>query len=137
MTLGDPKRVSVLSLCQCHHEIDRRREQLYDLLADIEAMLVDHHAWFQLTRVQRRALPAAQILYDTEDELEQLDRESAQLVIDLQSAPALSVCEAIAKLDVVARVIEPDDYPNAHAVLARAIDELRAFLRACSLSKSL
>jgi hypothetical protein len=35
--------------------------------------------------------------------------------------------EAIAKVEVVARVIEPDDYPAAHAVLCEAIEELKTF----------
>lgn len=124
MTDGASKPSSVMSLCERHREIDQQREQLYHRLADIEAMLADRHAWFKLTRVQRRALPAAQGLYDMEDELERLDRESAQLVVDLQNAPALSVKDVIAKLGVVARVIEPDDYSDAYVVLTHAITEL-------------
>lgn len=125
MTPGARRLPSVTSLCERHREIDQRREQLYPLLGDTEAMLADRHAWFKLTRVQRRALPAAQVLYDLEHELEQLDRESAQIVVDLQSLPAVSLKDAIAKLDAVARVIEPDDYSDAHAVLTTAITELK------------
>lgn len=126
MTDGTSKPSSVMSLCERHCRIDQRREQLYHRLAVVEAMLADRHAWFKLTRVQRRALPAARIFYDMEDELEQLDRESAQLVVDLQNAPALSVKDVIAKLGVVARVIEPDDCSDAYAVLTNAISELKA-----------
>jgi hypothetical protein len=56
-----------------------------------------------------------------------LGHEGAQLVVDLQAMPACSLQEAIAKLEVVARVIEPDDYADAHAVLCKAIEELRSF----------
>lgn len=93
-----------------------------------------HHAWFELTRVQRRAPPAAQIMYDMEDELEQLQRESADLVIALQSLSAIiSLAEATAKLDVVARVIDPDEYSYAHAALVGTFADWSALLQRCSL----
>jgi hypothetical protein len=115
-----------MALCERHRSIDMRMDQLHKLLGDVESMLADRHSWFELTRVQRRVLPAAQSFYELEDELEQLGHESAQLVVDLRDVPAASLPEAIAKLEVVARVIEPDDYPDAHAVLAGTIEELRA-----------
>lgn len=118
------KTASVMALCERHRSIDLRGEEIHQLLGDLEAMLVDHHSWFNLTRVQRRQLPAAQPFYDLEDELEQLGYESAQLVADLCDLPASSSIEVIAKLGVVARVIEPDDYPDAHALLTQAIVDL-------------
>jgi hypothetical protein len=124
---------SLLSLCDRHRAVEERQNQLHGLLGDVEVALADHHAWFELTRVQRRALPAAQIMYDMEDELEQLQRESADLVLALQSLSAISLAEATAKLDVVARVIDPDDYPYAHAVLVSTIADLSALLQRCSL----
>ncbi len=114
-------------MCGRHREIDERMDRIHSQLGDIETMLGNRYAWFSLTRVQRRALPAAQALYDLEDELNRLGHESAQLVIGLQDTSARSLHEAIAKLEVVARVIEPDDYADAHAVLVQAIDELRTF----------
>ena len=78
--------------------------------------------------MQRRTLPAAQVYYDLEDEVEELQGASSQLVIDLVDMPARSLDEAVAKLEVVARVIEPADYPYAHAVLAGAIKDLRCLL---------
>jgi hypothetical protein len=116
----------VMALCGRHREINECMDRIHNHLGDAEVRLENQYAWFSLTRVQRRALPAAQALYDLEDELNRLGRESAQLVIGLQAAPACSLQEAIAKLEVVARVIEPDDYPGAHAVLVQAIEELRS-----------
>ena len=117
---------SVTALSERHRSIDLRQGEIHELLCDLEAMLADRHSWFDLTRVQRRQLPAAQPFYDLEDELEQLGHESARLVVDLHELPARSLIEAIAKLEVVARVIEPDDYPDAHALLTQAIAELTA-----------
>jgi hypothetical protein len=117
---------SVMALCERHRLVELRQGEIHERLGALEAMLADRHSWFDLTRVQRRQLPVAQPFYDLEDELEQLGHESAQLVMDLRGAPSSSLIEAIAKLEVVARVIEPDDYPDAHALLTRAIAELSA-----------
>jgi hypothetical protein len=115
---------SVMALCELHRSNDLRQLEIHRLLGDLEVMLADHHNWFDLTRVQRRELAAARPFYDLEDELEQLGHESAQLVINLRDRSASTLIEAIAKLKVVARVIEPDDYPDAHAVLTQAIADL-------------
>jgi hypothetical protein len=123
------KSSSVTVLCERHRSIDLRQGEIHELLGDLEAMLADRHSWFDLTRVQRRQLRAAQPFYDLEDELEQLGHESAQLVTDLRDLPACSLIEAIAKLEVVARVIEPDDYHDAHALLTQVIADLRAAQR--------
>jgi hypothetical protein len=125
----EDKYTSVMALCERHRLIDLRQEEIHELLGDLEAMLADRHSWFDLSRVQRRKLPAAQPFYDLEDELEQLGRESAQLVIDLRDLPASSLIDAIAKLEVVARVMEPDDYPDAHELLTQAIAEVTAVRR--------
>jgi hypothetical protein len=117
---------SVTALCERHRSIDLRQGEIHELLGDLEAVLADRHSWFDLTRVQRRQLPAAQPFYDLEDELERLGRESARVVVDLHELPARSSIEAVAKLEVVARVIEPDDYPDAHGLLTQAIAELTA-----------
>lgn len=120
------KTPSVMALCERHRSINLRQEEIHELLGDLEAKLADRHGWFDLTRVQRRQLPAAQPFYDLEDELEQLGHESAQVVTELRDVPAASRIEAIAKLEVVARVIEQDDYPEAHVLLTQAIAELTA-----------
>ncbi len=100
----------LIALCERHREINVRQEQLHSMLAELEAMLVDRHGWFELTRMQRRALPAAQAFYDLDDELEQVAGEGAQLVRDLVHVCATSLDEAVAKLEVIARVVDPDDY---------------------------
>jgi hypothetical protein len=120
---------SVLALCERHRSNDLRQLEIHRLLGDLEVMLAEQHRWFGLTRVQRRQLVAAQPFYDLEDELEQLGQKSAQLVADLGGLAASSAIEVIAKLEVVARVIEPDDYPDAHAVLTDAIEDLRTAQR--------
>jgi hypothetical protein len=118
------KDSSVMTLSERHRLNDLRQLEIHRLLGDLEVMLAEQHRWFDLTRVQRRELPAAQPFYDLEDELEELGHESAQLVIDLRDLPTSSMVEVIEKLKVVARVIEPDDYPDAHAVLTDAIEDL-------------
>lgn len=125
MSAGLEKSATVMALCERHLSIDIQERELHSQLGDLESTLADRHRWFELTRVQRRVLPAAQLFHDLEDELEQLGRESAQLVTRLRTAPATSLPEVIAKLEVVVRVIEPDDYPDTYAVLQNAVAELK------------
>ncbi|RYG32948.1 MAG: hypothetical protein EON93_10390 [Burkholderiales bacterium] len=125
MSARSEKSATVMALCERHLSVDIRQRELHGLLGDLESTLADRHRWFDLTRVQRRALPAAQSFHDLEDELEQLGRESAQLVSALRNADAFSMSEVTAKLEVVLRVIEPDDYPDAYAVFERAVAELK------------
>lgn len=129
MTSMADKFNSVMALCERHRSNDLRQLEIHRLLGDLEVMLAEHHNWFDLTRVERRQLPAAQPFYDLEDELEQLGHESAQLVANLCDRPACSATEVVAKLEVVARVIEPDDYPDAHTVLTDTIKDLRTAQR--------
>lgn len=119
------KSPSVIALCERHRSVDLRQAQMHQLLGKLEEMLADRHNWFELRRVQRRHLWAARPFHDLEDELEEQEQEAAQLVVDLRDLPAVSLREAIAKLEVVARVIEPDDYPDAHAVLAGTVADLK------------
>lgn len=79
--------------------------------------------------MQRRTLPEALPFYDLEDELEQLADESANLVTVLQKLPTTSLAEVIAKLEVVVRMIEPDDYPDAHVLLVGTMADLKVTAR--------
>ena len=128
MSEESDRHPSLPAVCESYLAIENRLDQLYTLSAKAEELLAAKHGWFTLTRVQRRTLPAAQVYYDLEDEVEELQGASSQLVIDLVDMPARSLDEAVAKLEVVARVIEPADYPYAHAVLAGAIKDLRCLL---------
>lgn len=129
MTEKSNNSPSIIALCERHRDIDVKRDELHARLGEVETMLVDRHAWFQLSRVERRKLPAAAVLYDTEDELDALDRESAQLVTKLRDVPAETLRGVLAKFRVVARVIDPNDYPDAYAVLSGAIEELEVLAK--------
>lgn len=124
MSTDQSEQSSVMALCDHHRSMDLRQNEIHQLLGSLEEMLADRHRWFDLTRVQRRQLPAAQSFYDLEDELEQLRLESAQLVTRLREVPASSLIEAVAKLEVIARVIGPDDYVDAHGILTQTIADL-------------
>ncbi len=61
-----------------------------------------------------------------DDEIERIASQSAAIVRKLGDSPTRTLGGAIAKLNVVAHVIDPDDYPSAHDVLLGAIEDLRA-----------
>jgi hypothetical protein len=119
---------AIVELCNNYLALEERREQLLVLSGDVEAALADNYNWFSLTRVQRRAVSEAKALYDIDDELEQIGETTSKLIQKLGRMRAQNVFAAIAKLEVVAREIESDDYPPAHAVLRGAISDLRRLL---------
>jgi hypothetical protein len=58
-----------MALCRRHREINESLDRIHNQLGDTEAWLESQYAWLSLTRMQRRAIPAAQALYELEDEL--------------------------------------------------------------------
>jgi hypothetical protein len=106
-TRADP----IVELCNNYLALEERREQLLVLSGNVEAALAANYNWFSLTRVQRRAVSEAKALYAIDDELEQIGETTSLLIQKLGRMRAQNVCGAIAKLEVVAGEIEPDDYP--------------------------
>ena len=96
---------------------------------DHEAWLADNRNWFVLSKADQKAVPEARLLQAIDDEYDRCVREGAGIVRRLRSIPAISVAGAVAKLSVVAEVIDPEDYPAAHRVLLATMADLRAIER--------
>lgn len=96
---------------------------------DHEAWLADNRNWFVLSKADQKAVPEAGLLQAIDDEYDRCVREGASIVRRLRSIPAISVAGAVAKLSVVAEVIDPEDYPAAHRVLLATMADLRAIER--------
>ena len=124
-TAADP----ALLLCVHYGELARRQELLMRLWGDREAWLGDNRDWFKLSKAEQRALPEAQLLYAIDSEYDRCIRAGVRIVRRLRAVPALTVDGAVAKLSVVAEVIDPEDYPAFHRILLNTIEDLRAIGR--------
>jgi hypothetical protein len=116
----------VLVLTEHYGDLDRRKDVLLRRWGRIEARLARRFDWFKLSEAERRALPQAQELHAIDAEIERIGKESVYVLRRLRAVPARTLEGAIAKLGVVADMIEPDDYPSAHRVLLGAIADLQA-----------
>ncbi|MEJ0022778.1 MAG: hypothetical protein WDN76_04630 [Alphaproteobacteria bacterium] len=115
-----------LILCAHYVELQKRQEMLLLRWSDVEAWLGENRDWFKLSPEAQRRLPEGKVLRAIDDELEQIAGHSARAVRRLGACPARTLAGAVAKLNVVADVIDPDDYPGAHDVLLSAVEDLRA-----------
>ncbi|MEJ0022896.1 MAG: hypothetical protein WDN76_05235 [Alphaproteobacteria bacterium] len=114
-----------LVLCDHYVELQQCQEKLLLRWSDVEAWL-ENRDWFKLSPEAQRRLPEGKVLRAIDDEIEQIAGHSARVVRKLRACPARTLVGAIAKLNVVADVIDPDDYPDAHDVLLSAVEDIRA-----------
>jgi hypothetical protein len=104
-------------------------ERLQTRWAKLETWLVREHRWFELTPAEQQALPWAQELRDIDGCLDLLfeQREAVLEALPIQGATTLAAVAV--KLAVVERQVEHDDYPEAHAMIAGARQDLLALMR--------
>jgi len=100
--------------------------------ARLESYLVDHHNWCRLTDAEQRTLPAAQELRDIDGMLELLFEQREALLPKLPARGASSLQVVVARLAVVERLIWRDDFPEAHAMIAGAREDLLRFIDAAN-----
>ena len=108
--------------------VNAKIERLQTRWAKLETWLVREHSWFQLTPAEQQALPWAKELRDIDGCLDVLfeQREALLETLPTHGSPTL---EAVAtKLEVVERLVECDDHPEAHAMVAGARQDLVALL---------
>lgn len=116
----------VLALCERYGDLIRRQEWLMRRWGDHEAWLADNRNWFALSKTDQKAVPESALLQAIDEDYDLCAHESARIVRRLRSIPATSLGDAVAKLGVVAEVIDPEDYPDAHRVLLTVISDLSA-----------
>jgi hypothetical protein len=104
-------------------------ERLQTRWAKLETWLVREHGWFQLTPAEQQALPWAQELRDIDGCLDLLFEQREALLATMPPQGATTLEAVAAKLAVVERLIEHDDHPEAHAMIAGARQDLLALMQ--------
>lgn len=110
--------------------IDGRISRLQRRWARLESYLADQHNWFRLSDAERRTLPAAHELRDIDRMLELLFEQREALLSKLPVRGASSLEVVVARLAVAERLIWRDDFPEAHAMIAGAREDLLRFIDA-------
>lgn len=108
--------------------VNAKIERLQTRWAKLETWLVREHSWFQLTPAEQQALPWAQELRDIDGCLDLLFEQREALLETLPTHGSATLEAVAAKLEVVERLVERDDHPEAHAMIAGARQDLFALL---------
>lgn len=103
-------------------------ERLQSRWAKLETWLVREHSWFQLTPAEQQALPWAKELRDIDGCLDVLFEQREALLETLPTQGSTTLEAVVAKLEVIERLVERDDHPEAHAMIAGARQDLVAWL---------
>lgn len=116
-----------VALCEAWLAQDAEIGRLQGRWSEHETWLVRHHAWFRLSEAERRALPAAKPLRDIDARLDVLSDRRDELLGALPSLAAATPKALAAKLAVAARLVRPEDQPEAHRLIAAALRDLASF----------
>ncbi|MBJ7410237.1 MAG: helicase [Phenylobacterium sp.] len=109
-------------------QIDARISRLQRRWGRLESYLADQHDWLRLSEAERGAVPGAQELRDIDGMLDLLFEQREKLLAELPVRGATSLEVVIARLAVAERLIWRDDFPEAHAMIAGAREDLSAML---------
>jgi hypothetical protein len=108
--------------------VNAKIERLQTRWAKLETWLVREHSWFQLTPAEQQALPWARELRDIDGCLDVLFEQREALLETLPTHGSATLEGVAAKLEVIERLVERDDHPEAHAMIAGARQDLVAWL---------
>ena len=101
-------------------------ERLQTRWAKLESWLVREHGWFQLSPAEQQALPWAKELRDIDGCLDLMFEKREAVLATLPTHGSTTLEGVVAKLEVVERLVERDDHPEAHAMIAGARQDLLA-----------
>jgi hypothetical protein len=104
-------------------------ERLQTRWAKLETWLVREHRWFELTPAEQQALPWAKELREIDGCLDLLFEQREAVLESLPPEGATTLEAVAAKLAVVERLVEHDDHPEAHAMVAGARQDLLALMQ--------
>lgn len=109
-------------------QIDARISRLQRRWGRLESYLADRHDWLRLSKAEQRAVPGAEELRDIDGMLDLMFEQREKLLAELPVRGATSLEVVIARLAVAERLIWRDDFPEAHAMIAGAREDLSAML---------
>ncbi len=90
----------------------------------VEARLQDEHGWYKMSEVERERHPGQAELDQIQARLEDLDAARDLLLPTLADLPAATRETIALKLSVAAELVDVADFPEAHALIVRAREEM-------------
>ena len=94
--------------------------------AEVESSLARDFDWLKLTEKDQDNLIQGRELRDIDARLDKLFKQREKLSTVVLSLSATSYDAVVAKLAVLAALVDPEDHPAAHILVISAVNELRA-----------
>jgi hypothetical protein len=102
-------------------------EYLRERYGDLEDQVSRRPHWFKLSRGARRALPEAAEFNAVEQRLDMLSVTRESRFAEIATLASKNMADAIGKVAVASRYVDPDADPAAHALLISTIHEPKPF----------
>ncbi len=118
-----------VAICQRWIEANAEIDRLDGVLGRCEKALDTAFNWRSLSQSEQDAIPEGRKLEEISEQIEALGWECDALVQALPKTPAASPAAVIANLTVAAGLFYPNDHPQAHGLVTRAIRDLKALNR--------
>ena len=115
-----------IAICERWLAANAEIERLQIAWGRYEHRLCLKHNWYRLSQAEQDALPEGRTLDEMDKQMDALGRERVALVEALPKTPAKSTAAVAATLKVAAGLFFPDDHPEAHELVMRAVQDLSA-----------
>ena len=118
-----------IAACEKWLAVEAERNRLSRAWGRCEVLLFDKCNRQNLSAARQSDMPEARKLEEMGAQLEALDLESDVLLKALPTRRATSAAAVIANLSVAAALLYPDDHPEAHGLIVRAVRDLKTLSR--------
>lgn len=118
-----------IAACEKWLAVEAERNRLTLAWGRCETLLFDKCRRQNISAARESDMPEARKLNEMGAQLEALDLESDVLLKALPTRRAPSAAAVIANLSVAAALLYPDDHPEAHGLIVRAVRDLKALSR--------
>jgi len=115
-----------ITACEKWLAVEAERNRLSLAWGRCEELLFDKCNRQNLSAARESDMPEARKLNEMGAQLKALDLESDVLLKALPTRRATSAAAVIANLSVAAALLYPDDHPEAHGLIVRAVRDLKA-----------
>lgn len=115
-----------LAICRQWLALDREQEALLTEWSQVEAALMRDPKWSSLSVKAKAAHEGSQRLDRIDRQLERLSDESRAVLDLLPTTPAANIETVVAHLEVVERLLAPEEDDQVYGMITRAVRDLKA-----------
>lgn len=117
-----------LAICRRWLALDREQEALLTEWSQVEAALMRDPRWRSLSAKAKVSHPGGRRLAEIDRQLERLSYEGRAVFALLPATPAANIETVVAHLEVVERLLAPEEDDQVYGMVARAVRDLKLLM---------